>query len=217
MAAGAMASSGAGAGERWGVLSGVADGWRTYNLEWALPEVGRGDARCEAVTARLPLARAMTELGREPHRLAELVGDVAALAAEYPLLRDFLPASDRPPVSTVRDLDRRTPLIKLSVTETEGDWGERSPHIALHDVVSAHRGRGVGTEAIAELCRYADRRSLPIVGRFVPDSNAGPEGTLRLARWYCRFGFEQADRPAELWKPLAEMRREPRTNERLEE
>ena len=207
MAGAALAHSCAGAGHRWGLLSGGGEGFDLRNLEWALGVVGRSDPACRDVADALPLVRALVELGRDTGEFWRLELIVEGLTSQYPLLRDFLSTERRQAPRSVQDLDRRTLLITLSVTEREADWDAAEARIVLHDIVCTPRGAGIGTAALDELCRYADRRSLPIVATFVPNRDLDDAGVTRLAAWYHRFGFDQDGRPPREWTPVGQMRR----------
>lgn len=195
----------AGAGSSWGLLSALPRS--PHTVEDLLITII--DDRAEELRDSLVLVRAQVELGIGGNALTRAEEAAAALAEEHPVLHDFLPVHARPAISSANDLERSTDLITFLVTEREADWDAPYQHIRLHDIVSRVQGGGLGTAALLELCAYADRQRLPITADFVPGFDASAAHIRRLARWYHRHGFRQADRTPEEWKSTNEIRREP--------
>ena len=70
--------------------------------------------------------------------------------------------------------------------------------IKLHDIVVAPgmKGCGLGTETLAELCAFADRKGAEIVGEFVPSPD---EARASIARWYAKAGFTSGSASPDTW------------------
>ncbi len=201
-----LTASAAGAGETWGLLS-QAGRVRPLTLEHVLWRIH--DPRAQDLARSLPMIRAYAVRGHAAELLRDAERLVRELEFEHRVLHDFLPLHARDPHVSMTDLDRSTELLKLSVTERDGDSYDRFPHVYLHDIISRHRGSGMGTAALQELCAYADRRGLPILAVFVPGFTATDEDALRLACWYYRHGFRQETQTPEDWSHTVPMRRDP--------
>lgn len=68
-----------------------------------------------------------------------------------------------------------------------------SEYLSLDDLVveDGYRGRGLGSELLAAVCRYADVRQLPVLCKVRGSGSGTVEAinTVRLMGWYRRFGF----------------------------
>lgn len=221
---------GAGASpDRWDALSiAPHDGNPALSLEETI-RMARLDADTnvsdvlEILLKRAPHARAMAELAeREPAEEIEenLAIVVAGLSPRDRLRRRLmlhLPATRRPiPESPDALCSTETP-VRLQVSRQGGpdrsSCYSREPHLFLHDIVVERRlrGSGLGTAALAELCRYGDHLGLPIEGDLVPSPRRDPTALASLARWYHAAGFRFGDDEPDDWPEGARIRREPRT------
>lgn len=68
-----------------------------------------------------------------------------------------------------------------------------SEYLSLDDLVveDGYRSRGLGSELLAAVCRYADVRQLPVLCKVRGSGSGTVEAinTVRLMGWYRRFGF----------------------------
>lgn len=89
--------------------------------------------------------------------------------------------------------------------------------LKLHDIIVEsgdadlrhRRPVGLGTAALAHLCRSADWYGLAISGKIVPPGHA-EETSARLARWYARHGFTAIQKSPGVYLG-AKIRREPQS------
>lgn len=220
----ALAASGAGADpDEWGVLS-CAPGMRLeHTLEAAIYRRAQhaefSDAAARVLPAVGPARAAAVLVDERPDGIERAVLSLVEQAPESlrRQLIDHLPARVRPIPRTVDELDHHGGGYTRSVTESESG-------IQLHDIVMGPaEGRGFGTSLLQELCRYADRRGLPITCTMVVSFPRGvldaPQDEIdaktrhnerRLAGWYHRHGF-RADKDVDEWTSFTALRREPAT------
>ena len=214
-----------GAGHGWGVLSGGhlthGDGNdRLWTLEDVLDRARfslHGDAREQAVALLAELPELRARVHRHDETASALVGRVEDIVIKiatdppcergtYWALIDFVPASRRPAVANLDDLFRcwreGGPLVTLFV-----DWTAGSDRvITLHDITMnpGMQGRGVGTEALNELCAFADKQQATIRAQFMPHT----EARRPVAHWYARAGFSAGAAPDQ-WRSGTWIRRPP--------
>jgi GNAT superfamily N-acetyltransferase len=89
------------------------------------------------------------------------------------------------------DWPRATDWIVLLYDEPAGrllvDDGAEHVHVVDVRLEARHRGRGVGTAVLRELCAHADLRRVPVTLTARVGSPA--------ERWYRRLGFVDVERP----------------------
>lgn len=70
-----------------------------------------------------------------------------------------------------------------------------SEYLSLDDLVveDGYRSRGLGSELLSAVCRYADVRQLPVLCKVRGSGSGTVEAinTVRLMGWYQRFGFAE--------------------------
>lgn len=219
---------GVGAAPRsWGVLStGTLTLGRLYSLEQTLGKLSSSEpavaALRDTMLQTLPSVRALTELHLDPLAVAKIENALLNLECAPELskedrraLREHLPASLRPHPTNVSELERVHAPVTLFVSEDElWEFEESEPGIRLHDIITnaGLRGHGLGSETLAEVCRYADHRGLPIVGEIIATYPATDADFQRLARWYARAGFVQSARDPGEWERGGLIRRDPRAS-----
>ncbi|WP_146149599.1 GNAT family N-acetyltransferase [Kineococcus rhizosphaerae] len=212
---------------RWGTLSGA----KAFYLEETLRQVLRAEGQRALSVDVAQLLEEMPGVRLNAHRgdrsgEAQVRQAVRVLAGEVKdtgLRRrvvEHLPVEDRPRVHSVRDLHRGHSPITFFVSDDLQETRRWIPGlrkfdecIELHDIVvhDGLGGRGLGTAALQELCRYADDTNMQVVARL----NPGPgyddydDRVQRLARWYARHGFVVDSLPAEQWPAESVMVREP--------
>lgn len=217
-AARAVVAAGVGAQPHsWGVLSGGTAGTTLENTLRDLAAVHEGTSAgwcVELLKIRRDVLHARISAAMEGDRgpEAELTARVAAAAAVEPpvpagvwttpmRLAEHLPAHLRPGVESVCELDtnvRRRPVtLLLDAARPHGVllFGGRQAapdqvHLADITVPRELKGSGLGTAALAELCRAADSSGVTLTGEINPGPKAGPEAVQRLRGWYSRHGFE---------------------------
>ncbi|WP_277209212.1 hypothetical protein [Isoptericola croceus] len=217
-----------GAGPHWGVFS-VARAADSHGPETSVEQTltrllrttGLGDdvlSTARSTLTALPAMRVLTELDQDPEARTQAENAILALAQAPTVERDarrrlleHLPAGRRPLAATAGDLERSRP-VKLWVSEDGAlpELGEVGA-ITLHDigVPPGLKGHGIGTEALLELCRYADAVGKPIHGELVPPHGASDNDLHRLARWYHRAGFRQGALDPHRWRLGSRISRPP--------
>lgn len=208
---------------KWGVLSGgQLDGRRGSNgcflledtletLAWPSETTPDTVSQARRILAALPDARAHAELGCNSD--VAVIENLVLSLVESPELKprqrrrllDHLPARLRPIPDSLEALERGQPPVTLYV-DLQGEDMPYShpggPKIRLHDIVVANglQGKGLGTAALTEMCRYADLHGLPIEGMLEPGAGASDETLAGVAKWYARMGFTQGDREPRQWR-----------------
>lgn len=213
-----------GASLDWGVLSGG----RGMALENTLrnTEVPGDSGRdlVEQILFALPEVRASAELGKDQGGVAivesdllRLIGSLDANPRERRALIEHLPGPRRPLPDSLDGMERGLPPITMFVSQRgvyRGRIDSRyEPYIELHDIVVTDelQGKGLGTAAMIELCRYADHHGYPIVGELEPGPRYADDAVEPLARWYWRLGFRQSNRQPSAWVRGRRISREPIT------
>jgi len=160
------------------------------------------------------MLRARTIVDGHDRWAAHVDNELAAIIGAGPLMEsrgrgalwEFITTERRPQPEQAWHLMRSSDLLRLTVTE---DDEATEPTIVIGNIGTRHKqGRGIGTAALRELCRFADARQLQIRGQIEPLDADGP-AFRRLASWYFRHGFRQGDRDVQSWLPLGEMVRVP--------
>lgn len=211
----------------WGVLSGGELGSRrtgsqTFLLENTLEELTMSsETAIEAadqarhLLAILPAARAAAELGDNSvvadleTRLMSLAESTDLVPRQRRLVLEHLPARLRPIPESLKYLDSMEserglhPVTLFISIQGEGMpySHPEGPYIRLDDIVVDRelRGKGLGTAALIELCRYVDLHDLPIKGMLEPGPGKPDETVATLSRWYARMGFTQGNCQPDQW------------------
>lgn len=124
-------------------------------------------------------------------------------------LVEHLPAEARPEIATVDDLDnatldlsRRGPVTRSLTLHKPGehdafDLTPRAPEYwrDLHgiSVDEKLRGLGLGTAALTEICRYADRNGYPIAATIQNHKPVHDPTFIALVRFYDCLGFSPVE------------------------
>lgn len=218
---------------KWDVLSGGRFGSQgmgsgSFILEDTLKDLTWTDeittetmSQARHILVALPKARAQAELGHDDAvtnigtRLLALSENPDLGQRQRRQLLEHLPAHLRPIPESLSSLERGqypvTLFIRLKGPNDPHSYAE-TPGIELEDIVVARwlRGKGLGTAALSELCRYADIHGLPIRGILEPGPDEPSETVATVARWYARMDFTQGDREPHQWRRGHTIRRSPR-------
>lgn len=220
----------------WGVFSGGelhhrTSASRTFLLEDTVKEISWSDKvsidttnQIRDLLAALPAARANTELGNNK-AIADIEARLVALAESPDLehqqrrrILEHLPARLRPIPKSLHLLERAQPPVTLFISlqgENLPYSHPQGPKIRLHDIVVARelRGKGLGTAALSELCKYADLHDLPIEGMLEPGPREPEEAVAAVSKWYARLGFTQGELEPREWRRGGTIHRTPRPSE----
>lgn len=97
----------------------------------------------------------------------------------------------RDPVEIAREIEAKHPGLTLEVSarSARDPYGRTIWNLDSIVVPKAERGRGVGSAAMEELVREADRAGATIA--LSPSTDFGATSVARLRRFYSRFGFRR--------------------------
>lgn len=193
--------------KRWGLLSDEAERGLGNIIEYE-PVSAELSARLADIREGLLEARVQAHFGNRELE-TKLTWDLAT-CLELPIEDDhlarailhYLPGWARPippldldvvPINTGVGIDRRyfdyrdrrVGVTTLFVERVKTDV------VRLSDITveESRSGWGLGSAALEHLCRTADHFGLHITGKIVPRHH-DEEGSVRLAGWYRRHGFE---------------------------
>lgn len=136
--------------------------------------------------------------------LVRMTGKVHAGSELWWLLVGHIPAEKRPLPPRVNDWrwpsTAHHPLHPVKVASATGkgspvdpddyeDVGLPRPDIAVEDIASHVRGRGIASAALRHLTRFANAHHLVIGAQFAPVTWHDPAAEAWVAAWYQRAGF----------------------------